>query len=58
MHMLQQTRTNRMRVMWLAVGLALLAAISYLLIQRGVLGVGNLQPTEEPAAIVYVAAGS
>jgi hypothetical protein len=44
--------------MGLAVGLALLAAISYLLIQLGVLAVGDLQPTEAPTTIVYVAAGS
>jgi hypothetical protein len=43
--------------MWLAVALALIAALSYLMIQLGLLGVGDLQPTEGPAAIVYVAAG-
>jgi hypothetical protein len=58
MNAVQQTYTNRMRVMWLTVGLAMLAAISYIMIQLGLLGVGDLRPTEEPAAIVYVAAGS
>jgi hypothetical protein len=52
-----EASTNRVRVMWLAVMLALFTALSYLLIQLGVLGVGDLQPTEGPAAIVYVAAG-
>ena len=51
------TKTTRVLVMWLAVGLAQLAAISYLLIQLDILGVGDLQPTARPAAIVYVAAG-
>jgi hypothetical protein len=57
MSTVHQTHPNRVRVMWLAVGLALLATISYLLIQLGILGVGDLQPTEDPAAMVYVAAG-
>jgi|SRR5579884_1046961 len=54
----QQTSTNLVRVMWLAVALALIAALSYMMIQLGLLGVGNLQPTEGPSIIVYVAAGS
>jgi hypothetical protein len=49
-------QTKRMRVMWLAVALALIAAASYLLIQFGVIGVGDLQPTQQPAAIVFIAA--
>lgn len=57
MSAMQYIQTNRARVMWLAVALALLAALSYLMIQLGLLGVGDLQPTEGPAAIVYVAAG-
>lgn len=57
MSTVQHTRTNRGRVIWLSVTLALIAAFSYLLIQLGLLGVGNLQPTEEPSGIVYVAAG-
>jgi hypothetical protein len=43
--------------MWPAVGLALLAAVSYILIQLGILGVGDLQTGEGPAVIVYAAAG-
>jgi hypothetical protein len=54
----QQTHTNCVRVMWLAVALALIAALSYMMIQLGLLGVGDLQPGEGPAIIVYVAAGS
>jgi hypothetical protein len=51
-------RAVQLRVMWLAVALALIAALSYLLIQLGMIGVGDLKPTEGPAAIVFVAAGS
>jgi hypothetical protein len=58
MNVVQQAYTNRVRVMWLAVVLALIAALSYMMIQLGMLGVGDLQPTEGPPAIVYVAAGS
>ena|SRR5258708_2943832 len=57
MSAVQQTNNNRVRVMWLAVALALIAAFSYLLIRLGLLAVGDLKPTEEPAGIVYVAAG-
>jgi hypothetical protein len=54
----QQTHTNCVRVMWLAVALALIAALSYMMIQLGLLGVGDLQPGGGPAIIVYVAARS
>lgn len=57
MSIVHHIHSERGRVMWLAVGLALLAATSYLLIQEGLLGVGDLQPSERPAAIVDVAAG-
>jgi hypothetical protein len=56
MNALQHNQTNRGPIMWLAVGLALLATLSYLLIQLGALGVGDLRPAEMPAVIVYVAA--
>lgn len=54
----QQTNINRVRVTWLAMALALIAALSYMMIQLGLLGVGDLQLTEGPPAIVYMAAGS
>lgn len=57
MRTISHTRTQRVRAMWLAVVLALFAALCYLLIQFGVLGVGDLQPAEGPAVIVYIAAG-
>ena len=53
----QQGRASRVNVLWLAVGLALLAALSYVLMGPGVLGVGDLDTSEAPAAITYVAAG-
>lgn len=45
------------RTIWLAVALALTAALAYVLMGLNVLGVGNLAAAEKPAAIVYVAAG-
>jgi hypothetical protein len=39
-------------------GLALTAALSYVLVGLNVLSVGDLQTTEAPAAITYVCAGS
>jgi hypothetical protein len=58
MNAVQHIYTSRVSAIWLAVALALLAALSYIMIQLGILGVGDLQPTAEPAAIVYVANGS
>lgn len=57
MKFMQQIQANRVRLMWLAVGLALIAALSYLLIQLGVLAVGDLKPSEQPPVIVFMAAG-
>src|SRR5947209_19638750 len=57
MKIVQQIQTNRWRVIWLAVALALMAAFSYLMIQLGVLSVGDLKPSEQPPVIVLVAAG-
>lgn len=57
MKIVQHTQNNRVRVLWLSVALALVAALSYLMIQMGVLGVGDLKPSEQPSAIVYMAAG-
>ncbi len=52
----QTTHTNRMPAMWFGVALALLAALAYVLIAQGILGVGDLQVAEKPEAIVYIAA--
>lgn len=43
--------------MWTAIALALFTALSYLLIQFKVLGVGDLQGSGKPAGIIFVAAG-
>ncbi len=45
------------RILWLAVGLALFTAFTYLLMARNILGVGDLQMDEKPAGIIYFAAG-
>lgn len=45
------------RALWLAVGIALLAALSYVLIGLEVLGVGDLSASERPAGIIFAAAG-
>jgi hypothetical protein len=50
-------QSNRMRGMWVALGLALWTALGYILIAQGVLGVGDLQTEPGSAGIVYVAAG-
>jgi hypothetical protein len=58
MNSVQHIHTNfvTMRVMWLAVALALFAALSYLLIQLSMFGVGDLQTAGGPD-IPLVAAG-
>jgi hypothetical protein len=45
-------------VMWLAVALALLTAVTYVLIGFNILKVGDLQTSERPPTIIYVAAAS
>lgn len=57
MNTLQRSNANNNRILWIAVGLAFLTALSYLLMQFNVLGVGDLQVGEKPAGIIYVAAG-
>ncbi len=44
-------------VIWIAVALALLAALAYVLIAQHVLGIGDFSQSEGPAGIVYAAAG-
>jgi hypothetical protein len=57
MNSFRRTNTNNTRILWVAVALAFLAALSYLLMQFKILGVGDLQVSEKPAGIIYVAAG-
>jgi hypothetical protein len=49
--------TRNTRIMWTAVVLALVASLSYILMVLNVLGVGDLQVSEKPAGIIFVAAG-
>jgi hypothetical protein len=53
----RKTKISRVRVTW-AMGLALTAALSYVLVGLNVLSVGDLRTTEAPAAMTYVCAGS
>jgi hypothetical protein len=50
-------KQNYVRMMWTSITLAFLNALSYLLMQFNVLGVGDLGADEKPAGIIYVAAG-
>ncbi len=45
------------RILWIAIGLAIFTAVTYLLMVWNVLGVGDLQMDEKPAGIIYFAAG-
>jgi hypothetical protein len=49
--------TTNTRMTWVAVALAIMTALSYVLMQFNILGVGDLQVGEKPAGIIYVAAG-
>jgi hypothetical protein len=53
-----EARDDRNIMIWLAAGLAAAAALSYLMIELGILAVGGLQQAEAPSAIVYVCAAS
>ena len=54
---LQKSKVTHARITWTAVVLALVTALSYILMQLNILGVGDLQVDEKPAGIIYVAAG-
>jgi hypothetical protein len=56
MNTVQQSNSNIIRWMWLAVGLAVFTALTYVLMVWNVLGVGDLQMDEKPAGIIYFAA--
>jgi hypothetical protein len=58
MNGVQQSNTNRIRLIWLAVALALVAALAYIMIAMNLLGVGDLEMAQDGDVIVYVAAGS
>ena len=49
--------TNNIRILWTAVALAFITALSYVLMAFNILDVGDLQVDEKPAGIIFVAAG-
>ena len=49
--------TNNIRILWTAVALAFITALSYMLMAFNILDVGDLQVDEKPAGIIYFAAG-
>lgn len=51
------TFSNQRSLMLGAVGLALMAALAYILIALNVLGVGDITEAEGPAGIVFICAG-
>jgi hypothetical protein len=57
MNTISSISKNHIRLLWMAVGLALFTALSYVLIALNLLGVGDLQMDEKPAGIIFVAAG-
>lgn len=57
MNAIQSTKPNHVRVMRLAVVLALVAALAYVMIALDILGVGDLQMAADGDVIIYVAAG-
>ena len=58
MNAVQSTKPEYVRAIWLAVALALVAALAYVLIAFDILGVGDLEMAQDGDGIVYVAAGS
>jgi hypothetical protein len=57
MKTIQETNPNQVRIIWLAVTLAMITALAYLMIAWKILGVGDLKTAEDGDVIVYVAAG-
>lgn len=57
MNAIQSTKPNYVRAMSLAVTLALVSALAYVLIALDLLGIGDLQMGSDGDVIIYVAAG-
>jgi hypothetical protein len=57
MNAVPSTTSYHVRVMWMAVALALVSAVAYVMIIWNILGVGDLQMAADGDVIVYVAAG-
>jgi hypothetical protein len=53
-----EAQTNRNPLIWLSLAVAMVTALAYLLIQFGILRVGDLTQAEEPSSIVYICAAS
>jgi hypothetical protein len=51
-------KSSWIAVTWLAVALAVVAALAYVMIAAGWLAVGDIVPAQEGGAVIYVAAGS
>jgi hypothetical protein len=56
MNKIQNSKIDQVMI-WLAVALAIVAAVSYAMIAQSILGVGDLPTKDAPSGIVYVAAG-
>ncbi|HSL43466.1 MAG TPA: hypothetical protein VK897_08540 [Anaerolineales bacterium] len=57
MNATRSANSNNVRILWAAVALALLTALSYVLMALNVLGVGDLRVGEKPSNVIFVAAG-
>ena len=57
MNTVQHSNPNHIRITWAALVLALIAALSYVLMALNLLSVGDLQVGERPINIIFVAAG-
>lgn len=57
MKTIQQTKPTQVCIMWLAVTLAMITALAYLMIAQKILSVGDLKMAEDGNVIVYAAAG-
>jgi hypothetical protein len=57
MDAVHSTKLTRLRVIWLAVALAVVTALAYMMIVWDLLGVGDLEMAPDGDVIVYAAAG-
>lgn len=57
MNAIRPANNTAFRILWLAVTLALVTAVSYILMALNILSVGDLQAGERPINVIFVAAG-
>ena len=57
MNTVKSTKSVHVRFIWLAVALAAITALTYMMITWDILGVGDLEMAQDGDVIVYVAAG-